>query len=134
MDAPHENLATIYFITPTDNNRITQLADLTRLRNTLLLVPNLVWILVEDSETKTNKIENFLRNSRIPNVHLNKLTPADLKIDSVKRTKRKGALQRNCAIKWLTENIDVGQDGVVYFGDDDNTYDIRLFEQVILFK
>lgn len=32
----------IYIITPTDNKRITQMADLTRLRNTLWLVPKIV--------------------------------------------------------------------------------------------
>ncbi|KAJ7336531.1 Galactosylgalactosylxylosylprotein 3-beta-glucuronosyltransferase [Desmophyllum pertusum] len=43
---------TIYVITPT-YKRLTQKADLTRLSQMLLHVPKLHWILVEDSEKKT---------------------------------------------------------------------------------
>ena len=43
----------------------------------------------------------------------------------------RGAGQRNRALHWLRKQFKVGQlPGVVYFGDDDNTYDIRLFEEV----
>ena len=39
----YSEMPIIYIITPTDNKRITQLADLTRMRNTLWLVPKIVW-------------------------------------------------------------------------------------------
>ena len=40
----------------------------------------------------------------------------------------KGAVQRNCGLKWLRDNSVTT--GVVYFGDDDNTYHLRLFDEV----
>ena len=124
----------IYLITPTNNRRKAQLADLTRLRNTLWLVPKIVWIIVEDSRTKTNKISNFLSYSKIPYVHLTAETPDDLVIKSKDKSwaKPRGVLQRNKALTWLRDNKqDIDLNGVVYFADDDNTYDIRLFEEVI---
>jgi len=44
-------LPVIYVITPT-YARAVQKADLTRLANTLLLVPSLHWIVVEDSDSR----------------------------------------------------------------------------------
>ena len=41
--------------------------------------------------------------------------------------KPRGVANRNLGLEWAIENVD---DGVVYFADDDNTYDIRLFEEV----
>lgn len=125
----------IYIITPTDNKRITQLADLTRLRNTLWLVPKIVWILIEDSDVKTKKISNFLEYSKIAYVHLNEPTPEDLIIKPTEKTwsKPRGVAQRNKGIAWLRDNpANLHHAGVVYFADDDNTYDIRLFEEVFI--
>ena len=126
----YHELPIIYFITPTDNMRLTQLADLTRLRNTLWLVPKLVWIIIEDSHIKTKKITDFIESSNMECVHLNQMTPAEMKISSFNRTFIKGAFQRNKGINWLRKYVNVEAEGVVYFGDDDNTYDIRLFEEV----
>jgi len=42
----------------------------------------------------------------------------------------KGIHQRNKGIFWLQKNVDLSKDGVVYFADDDNTYDLELFDQV----
>ena len=50
---------TIFMITPT-YARHTQKADLTRLLYTLLHVPNLHWIIVEDSPHKTDLITKFI--------------------------------------------------------------------------
>ena len=52
-----------------------------------------------------------------------------------KVAKQKGIDQRNLAIDWIRRKCGDCQgrgtcEGVVYFMDDDNTYDIRLFEQV----
>lgn len=127
------NLPVIYVITPTNNRVETQLADLTRLRNTLWLVPKLVWILVEDSSHKTKKIKNFLEFSQLTYVHLNEQTTDDLIIKSNEKSwsKPRGVLQRNKALEWLRENQNqIDLNGVVYFADDDNTYDIRLFEEI----
>jgi galactosylgalactosylxylosylprotein 3-beta-glucuronosyltransferase 3 len=123
----------IYIITPTNNRRVTQLADLTRMRNTLWLVPKVVWILVEDNDYKTDKIKNFLEYSKLDYVHLAERTPDEMLIKSSEKewTKPRGVLQRNKAINWLRDNSDsINLNGVVYFADDDNTYDIRLFEEM----
>ncbi len=55
----YQDLPTIYVITPTDNKRPTQMADLVRMRNTLWLVPKLFWILIEDSPKKTYKMSKY---------------------------------------------------------------------------
>lgn len=59
-------------ITPT-YARWTQKADLTRLGQTLMHVPNLHWIVVEDSEEKTKLVKNFLfrRRNVLKTTHLN---------------------------------------------------------------
>ena len=62
----------IYMVTPT-YTRWTQKADLTRLAQTLMHVPNLHWILVEDSEEKTKLVTNFLLRHKndLKSTHLN---------------------------------------------------------------
>jgi hypothetical protein len=46
----------------------------------------------------------------------------------------KGVSNRNAGLDWIIQNAnETGDDsGVLYFADDDNTYDLRLFEEVIL--
>ena len=44
-----------------------------------------------------------------------------------KGAKPRGVANRSLGLEWVIENSD---EGVVYFADDDNTYDIRLFEEV----
>ena len=44
-----------------------------------------------------------------------------------KGAKPRGVANRNLGLKWVLENND---EGVVYFADDDNTYDLRLFDEV----
>ena len=41
--------------------------------------------------------------------------------------KPRGVSNRNRGLQWIRANA---TKGVVYFADDDNTYDIRLFEEV----
>lgn len=38
--------------------------------------------------------------------------------------------QRNLALSWLREHFRPGDEGVVYFADDDNTYDVELFDEI----
>lgn len=44
-----------------------------------------------------------------------------------KGAKPKGVGCRNTGLKWIRENV---HDGVLYFADDDNTYDLDLFKEV----
>ena len=58
------SLPMVYVITPT-YARATQMADLTRLSQALQGVPNVTWILVEDSGRKTQKVERLLNKTNI---------------------------------------------------------------------
>ena len=55
LDLNDQSIPMIYLITPT-YARPHQRSDLTRMCNTLLLVPNLHWILIEDSPGKLHFI------------------------------------------------------------------------------
>ena len=137
-----EHLPTIYMITPT-YPRWTQKADLTRLCLTLMHVPKLHWIVVEDSDKLTRLVYRLLSGNHSCRVYkstqLNIRTPEEMRLSENEPTWRKnrGVEQRNLAIDWLRERRADGaidERGVVYFGDDDNTYDIALFEEVWLDK
>ena len=41
----------------------------------------------------------------------------------------KGVSNRNAGLKWLLDRL-TDDAGVMYFADDDNTYDLELFEEV----
>lgn len=51
-----------------------------RLSHTLMLVPNLRWIIVEDSETKTDVVAKLLAKSGMQFIHLNAATPKEWKL------------------------------------------------------
>ena len=132
-DMTHDdNLPMIYTITPT-YARPVQKAELTRLVHTFLHIKNLHWIVIEDSAWKTPLVTNLLANSGLKYTHLNEMTPADYKLEEKdpEWLKPRGVLQRNRGLQWLRENLDSSPiKGVVYFADDDNTYDLKLFNEV----
>lgn len=119
-------------ITPT-YSRTTQKADLTRLCQTLMHVKKLHWLIVEDSDSKTPLVTRFLSRCPVQSTQLNRKT--SLRLQPVRAShkghKNRGAEQRNIALDWLRGTYKPGEIcGVVYFGDDDNTYDIQLFKEV----
>ncbi|XP_068456770.1 galactosylgalactosylxylosylprotein 3-beta-glucuronosyltransferase 1-like isoform X2 [Clinocottus analis] len=126
-------LPTIHVITPT-YSRPVQKAELTRLTNTLLHVPNLHWLLVEDSQRRTSLVGRLLQETGLNYTHLNVETPRNYKVRGDTRDPRipRGTIQRNLALRWLRETFGVNrsQSGIVYFADDDNTYSLELFEEV----
>ncbi|KTG36456.1 hypothetical protein cypCar_00046466 [Cyprinus carpio] len=128
-----DTLPTLHVITPT-YSRPVQKAELTRLTNTFLHVPNLHWLVVEDSAQKTALMSRLLENTGLNYTHLNVETPENLKTQKKPRNARipRGTMQRNLALRWLRENIDPNSShkGVVYFADDDNTYSLELFEEM----
>ena len=124
----NETLPILFVISPT-YSRLTQKSDLTSVCVTLMHVPNLVWIVVEDSNQKSDLVKNLLKRCRLKSVHLNAVTPSYYKKDPLKP---RGVLQRNKGLSWIRENYSAKNcNGVVYFGDDDNSYDLRLFEVVM---
>lgn len=56
--------------------------------------------------------------------------PLIYRLDKKLRYKPKGVAARNAGIDWVKNHT---EDGVLYFMDDDNTYDLRLFQEVGLF-
>ncbi|XP_045479762.1 galactosylgalactosylxylosylprotein 3-beta-glucuronosyltransferase I isoform X1 [Harmonia axyridis] len=136
------NPVTIYCVTPT-YWRYVQKADLIQVLQTLTLASfkvNIKWILIEDSEEKTALVTNLLRriddagDSRFGYVHLNAKTPQfqTLKAKDPRWKKHRGVEQRNAALKWIREHIKPhGSKKVIFFMDDDNTYDVKIFEEIM---
>ena len=125
-------IPTIFVVTPTFT-RFVQKAELTRVSQALKNVRNAHWIVVEDSKTKTPLVGRFLKTSGLNFTHLNVRTPETLQRhkNEFRRMKPRGVMQRNVAITWLREHVDPRTTpGVVYFADDDNTYDSQIFEKV----
>ena len=122
----------IFVITPT-HTRMTQKVDLTSLCYTFTLVPHLVWIVVEDSYKKTRLVTNLLTRCNVTSIHLNARTSLLYRryMGHPKWMHYKGVVQRNFALRWLRRHCSSHEcNGVVYFADDDNKYDLRLFEEV----
>ncbi|CAB3373146.1 Hypothetical predicted protein [Cloeon dipterum] len=135
-----DDLPVIFAITPT-YARPEQKAELTRLSQTLLLVPSLHWVVVEDADKPTKLVTNLLESSGLSYTHLHAHTPPaqKLKAKDPHWTKPRGVLQRNTALEWLRSDgpLQVAPldpegipKGVVYFADDDNSYSVRLFEEM----
>ncbi|XP_075693434.1 galactosylgalactosylxylosylprotein 3-beta-glucuronosyltransferase 3 isoform X2 [Rhinoderma darwinii] len=126
-----DNVPVIYVITPT-YARPHQRAELTRLSQTLLLLPALHWILVEDSAERTALVANLLARSELQYTHLNVQTPPAMKLKDSDPNwlKPRGVEQRNEALRWLRENRSPRDHGVVYFADDDNTYSLQIFKEM----
>ncbi|KAM4643603.1 LOW QUALITY PROTEIN: galactosylgalactosylxylosylprotein 3-beta-glucuronosyltransferase 3 [Amazona ochrocephala] len=126
-----QDLPTIYVVTPT-YARPVQKAELVRLSQTLLHVRALHWVVVEDAAAPTALVGGLLASSGVPFTHLHVETPPE----SRRRPgdppwlHPRGAEQRNRALRWLRDTRAPGDRGVVYFADDDNTYSLRLFEEM----
>ncbi|XP_030845357.1 galactosylgalactosylxylosylprotein 3-beta-glucuronosyltransferase 1-like [Strongylocentrotus purpuratus] len=121
VERDSKTIPTIYAITPT-YTRPVQKAELTRVSQTFLHVSNFHWIVVEDTEKKTQLVSRLLTNSGLTYTHLN--------VKKQDKTTHRGIPQRNIGIDWILENVTRDQEGVVYFADDDNTYNLRLFEEM----
>ena len=82
--------------------------------------------MVEDASERSILVSNFLQQSGLVYTHL-----------FVKGKEKiyfgKGAMQRNIGLQWIRDNLEIDDNkGVVYFADDDNTYDLKLFDEVII--
>ncbi|KAM9834307.1 galactosylgalactosylxylosylprotein 3-beta-glucuronosyltransferase 3 isoform 1-T7 [Syngnathus typhle] len=130
------SLTTVFVITPT-YARLVQKAELTRLSHTFLHVPQLHWIVVEDSQHKTPLVGQLLAKSGLAYTHLHVATAKERKLQEGDPSwlKPRGVEQRNEGLRWLREDrraqmVGHSQEGVVYFADDDNTYSLQIFEEM----
>uniref|UniRef100_A0A8B9MV68 Galactosylgalactosylxylosylprotein 3-beta-glucuronosyltransferase n=1 Tax=Accipiter nisus TaxID=211598 RepID=A0A8B9MV68_9AVES len=112
--------------------RPVQKAELVRLSQTLLHVRALHWVVVEDAAAPTALVGGLLAASGVPFTHLNVETPPERRRrpGDPPWLRPRGVEQRNRALQWLRETRAPGESGVVYFADDDNTYSLRLFEEM----
>ena len=124
------NEPVIYLITPTWQ-RQTQKADLTALCHTLKHIQSLVWIVVENSASKSPVIQALLRRCGVPAVHLTVESPERVRTTRKYAPKVMGVLHRNTGLRWVRDHCSREScNGVVYFGDDDDKYDLRFFDEV----
>ncbi|XP_069738429.1 LOW QUALITY PROTEIN: galactosylgalactosylxylosylprotein 3-beta-glucuronosyltransferase 3 [Phaenicophaeus curvirostris] len=124
-------LPTIYVVTPT-YSRPVQKAELVRLSQTLLHVPSVHWVVVEDAARPSALVGGVLAACGVPFTHLVAETPPSLRRRPGEPSwvRPRGVEQRNRALRWLRDTRPPGDNGVVYFADDDNTYSLRLFEEM----
>ena len=115
----------VYLITPTYTRR-EQIAELTRLGQTLKLAGNIHWILAEDAGHCSSMVSALLERLNISYSHLLSPQPAMYRAAKLRYNPR-GVSSRRAGLHWLLNRT---WQGVVYFGDDDNTYDTRLFQQI----
>ncbi|XP_064359317.1 galactosylgalactosylxylosylprotein 3-beta-glucuronosyltransferase 3 isoform X2 [Dromaius novaehollandiae] len=123
-------LPTIYVVTPT-YARLVQKAELVRLSQTLLHVPRLHWVVVEDAPGPSALVAALLAQSGLRFTHLHAPTPPPRRPrpGDPAWLRPRGAEQRNRALQWLRDTRPA-EPAVVYFADDDNTYSLRLFEEM----
>ncbi|XP_063612584.1 galactosylgalactosylxylosylprotein 3-beta-glucuronosyltransferase P-like, partial [Penaeus indicus] len=129
----------IYVITAT-YKRPEQIPELTRLGQTLLSVSRIHWIVGDDRRTVNQRVLDLLEFLGIPYTYL--LTPMpeiyrnpavsvnDRRKGWAKRARKhlpRGVANRMAGLDWVKQHA---SSGVVYFADDDNTYDTRLFEEM----
>ena len=123
--ASESGVPTIYLITPTYPRR-EQIAELTRLGQTLKLAGNIHWVVAEDSDHCSPLVSSILSRLNISYSHLVSPQPSMYRAAKLRYNPR-GVSSRRAGLHWVLNHT---WEGVLYFGDDDNTYDIRLFEQI----
>lgn len=118
----------IYVITPT-YIRKTEKADLTSvLQAAALSGLNIQMIIVEDTTRDTPN--SMLLNIQCdypkmnPNVNITVLTQKTVN----KKNGHRGVFQRNAGLEWVVKH-QKNTSAIVYFGDDDNTYDQRVYHE-----
>lgn len=125
VEGMQSDLPILYVITPT-YRRPEQIPELTRLGQTLMHVPKLHWLVADDATSVNQQVVDYLKSIGIPFTYF--LTPMPQKY-----SRRwfgylpKGVANRNGAMMWLRLHA---TEGVMYMADDDNTYDLRIFQEI----
>ena len=122
------------------------MAELTRLGQTLMHITNLHWIVADDNEACNPMIVELLKKfgmylsegSSICSMFVTKVSfvlgmPFTQISSPMPQFYRKakivprGVANRRAALSWIRSNV---KTGVIYFGDDDNTFDLKLFDEI----
>jgi hypothetical protein len=124
---------TLFVVTPT-YKRLEQIAELTRVVQTLGQVKVLHWIVIEDNSKCSARVSGFL--DRHPDMSWTLLSAPMPNLYKSKKYLRKyglprGVAGRRAALKWITSRTKPTTRGVLYFADDDNTYDLQLFNELL---
>lgn len=93
-----------------------------RLSQTLQHIKNLHWVVVEDGVHTSPAVERILYRSGIPHIYMATKTAPGMPA--------RGWTHRNMALTYIRESYDE-INAVIYFCDDDNSYDVRLFNDYI---
>jgi len=120
----------IFVVTPT-YPRAERLADITRMAQTLMLVSEIEWVVVEDGSYRMPAVERALVRSGLTYHYITAETPPNYRgVWTVS-----GNHQRNAGIDFVLRyrglQLPPNTRAVIYFGDDDNAYDYRLFDEYI---
>lgn len=118
-----ESVPFVFVITPT-YRRPTQMADMIRLGQTLRNDKAIYWLVIEDQDHPSARIRALLERTGLPFAHL--AIHQEFMADGNKPNGR-GIFQRNKALE-VVEKLETG--GVIFFADDDNAFDVRIFPQM----
>ncbi|XP_063722318.1 galactosylgalactosylxylosylprotein 3-beta-glucuronosyltransferase 3-like [Symsagittifera roscoffensis] len=121
-------------ITPT-YNRPSQIPDLIRTKQALQLVSNCDWIVVEDANQTNLRVMNYLQDYSSGDFFYTHVLTEE------KYREMKGRTQRNMGIQLVEQlyakaesqkrnhaETNPFRNAVVYFGDDDNSYDSKFLD------
>ncbi|XP_049276845.1 galactosylgalactosylxylosylprotein 3-beta-glucuronosyltransferase S isoform X1 [Anopheles funestus] len=114
----------IFFVTPTYPRR-EQIAEIIRLGQTLMHVPRLHWIVADDTSSCSATLNSHIRKFGIPYTQLASPMP---EMYRARKNAPRGVANRRAALNWIRQNQK--KTGVLYFGDDDNTFDLKLFSEI----
>ncbi|KAI1720159.1 glycosyltransferase family 43 domain-containing protein [Ditylenchus destructor] len=113
----------IIIITPT-HKRPERFADMTRFSQTLMHIKGIHWVVIEDGNHTVPAVERILQRSKIPYTYFYTTTMPGFP--------KRGWTHRNMGLEYIRKHYrDYNRNAVVYFADDDNSYDIRLFDKYI---
>uniref|UniRef100_A0A0M3II74 Galactosylgalactosylxylosylprotein 3-beta-glucuronosyltransferase n=1 Tax=Ascaris lumbricoides TaxID=6252 RepID=A0A0M3II74_ASCLU len=122
----------IIVVTPT-YPRPTRIPDMIRLSQTLMHIRNIAWIVIEDGDTLNNPTRRLIRRTRIAYCYIaaKRLATPLVKFYGHFNSRTLWSAQ-DYALKFIRQRFaNFSNRAVVYFADDGNTYDVRLFDRFI---
>lgn len=88
-------------------------------------IPNLHWIVADDNPSCNNYLDILLNQFGIPYTHISSPMPDTYRTHKLVP---RGVSNRRAALNWIRANNK--SKGVLYFGDDDNSYSLKLFSEI----